>query len=280
MENNINLPIKIYPCKTSSVANIKQERKALHEEIEIKCFYEGSSSLLIGEKCVNVTAGDVVIINPYEFHATIDSEIDGHKGQYHLLMIPLDVFSLNVIDRLQLRSLLLVNNKSFDTLFSQNKRLYEIIMRMVEEYINKEPEYEIVINGLLLELFAQLLREGVTDREQMIMENNQLRYCRMVEPALRYIKDNYREKITVEQLAKVCNINKNYFCKKFKTVTHKTATEYIREYRFKVAEVMLRNTTEGIDVIAEYCGFESANYFCRLYKKVYGVSPGKNRLKK
>lgn len=63
---------------------------ALHENVEIKCFYEGTATLLIESQTVRVKAGDVVVINPYEFHATVDTGEE--KGKYHLFMLPLDYF--------------------------------------------------------------------------------------------------------------------------------------------------------------------------------------------
>ena len=66
--------IGFHPCCASYISNIQKEIEAFHEEIEIKCFYEGSATLLIGTQTVNVTKGDIVVINPYEFHATIDHE--------------------------------------------------------------------------------------------------------------------------------------------------------------------------------------------------------------
>ena len=87
------VPALIYNCSTSAVDNVEGVRKAIHEAVEIKCFYEGTSTLLLGTQTVTVKAGDVVVINPYEFHATIDRGEEGNTGKYHLFMVPLDFFS-------------------------------------------------------------------------------------------------------------------------------------------------------------------------------------------
>ena len=55
---------------------------------------------------------------------------------------------------------------------------------------------------------------------------------------------------------------------------------YLNEYRVKVADTLLANTEKSISDIAEMCGFESTNYFCRRYKIFYGISPGKRRSSK
>ena len=55
----------------SDINSINSFSKVFHEEIEIKLFYEGSSTLLIGNDTILPSTGDVVIINPYEFHSTL-----------------------------------------------------------------------------------------------------------------------------------------------------------------------------------------------------------------
>ena len=44
-----DFPILIFPDRTSSLDDVEEAMRAIHEAIEIKCFYEGSSTLLIGE---------------------------------------------------------------------------------------------------------------------------------------------------------------------------------------------------------------------------------------
>ena len=75
---------------TSSIDNKNTYSKMFHEEIEIKLFYEGSSTLIIDNNTIVTDPGDIVIINPYEFHSTV--ELGDTKGRYHLIMIGLDFF--------------------------------------------------------------------------------------------------------------------------------------------------------------------------------------------
>ena len=100
----------IHPERTSTVDDVTEAACAIHEAIEIKCFYEGNSTLLVGSKTIYAKAGDVVVINPYEFHATVDPGADENKGKYHLIMVPLDYFGDST--DLDLRNLILVKNKA------------------------------------------------------------------------------------------------------------------------------------------------------------------------
>lgn len=272
--SGIDLQTVIFPCRTSAERSIETERRALHEEIEVKCFYEGESTLLIGEEKVLVRAGDVVVINPYEFHATIDCGRAGGIGKYHSFMFPLDLFSggAEVFD---LRSLLLENSMTFKTLFCDNKRMVKILCRIVREYEEKNTAYQVAVMGLIMEFFAILIRRGLSGEAESGKKN--LRSYRLVEPAIRHIRDRFREEVTVEQLAEACHVSKHYFCRAFRSVTGKTAMEYLREYRLRVADILLGNSDRAIAAIAEECGFESFSYFCRSYKKYYGSTPSDRR---
>jgi len=272
-----NLNMIIQPERTSVINGGGPVQKMLHEEIEIKCFYEGSSTLLIGSETVTAKAGDVVVINPYELHATVNC--DGARGKYHLFMVPLDFFTGCGIEELELRSLLLAKRKAFKTFFENDGQLYSILCRIILEYKEKESAFRAAIRGLVTELFAVLLRRGLKENGLSISHSDMLRSYQLIEPALGHIRRSYSEPLTTDLLAEECRISKYYFCRVFKTVTSKTAMEYLRDYRMRIADVMLTNTDESITRIAESCGFDDVNYFCRCYKNHYGISPGRRRTK-
>ena len=243
----------IVPDCVSQVNKVTHSRKMLHEEIEIKCFYEGSSTLLIGTETLTARAGDVVVINPYQFHSTIDCVEE--VGKYHTLMIPLDFFSGSGIEELELRSLLLAKQQSFRTFFPNEKRMGNIIGRIVTEYKEKKPAFRAAIRGLVTELFAIILRSGLV-REENTQGNDILHLYELVEPALEHIRNNYADVITVEDLAQRCKISRYYFCRIFKIVTKKTAMEYLRDYRLDIADIILTNADKSVTQIAQLCGFD------------------------
>lgn len=253
----------------------KTIKKAIHEQIEIKSFYAGASTLLIGSKSVNVKAGDVVVINPYEFHTTIDIGVE--TGKYNFLMIPLDYFSFMAAPGVNLRDFFFSDKKVFRTLFENDEELCMIVNRIAKECKMCEKAYELAVRGLMMQLFAVLIRRGVSSGENVPMTRNPAANYDLIEPAIRYIRDHFAEQIEVEHLAELCRLSKYYFCHTFKTVTDYPVMGYVRQYRLKIADVMLMNTTQSVEDIAEYCGFESANYFIRCYKKHFGKTPGKRR---
>ncbi len=267
----------IVPDCVSQVNREPHSRKMLHEEIEIKYFYEGSSTLLIGTETVTARAGDVVVINPYQFHSTIDCVEE--VGKYHTFMIPLDFFSGSGIEELELRALLLAKGQSFCTYFPNDKRIGNIVEQIVTEYKENKPAFRAAIRGLVTELFAIILRNGLVSDGVSGGSNDILHLYELIEPALEHIRNHYADVITVEDLAQRCKISRYYFCRIFKIVTKKSAMEYLRDYRMDVADIILTNADKSVTQIAQLCGFDDVNYFCRCYKAQYGISPGKRKNK-
>jgi AraC-like DNA-binding protein len=52
-----------------------------------------------------------------------------------------------------------------------------------------------------------------------------------------------------------------------------TLTDYINTKRLQRAVSLLRSSGNSIQEVAEQCGFLDMNYFSRLFKRYYGISP-------
>lgn len=272
-----NFRLKVKPNTVSFLNANRQHTKVFHEEIEIKYFVEGSSVLQIGDEIITARAGDIVVINSYEFHATI--EFGEEKGKYHSFIIGLDFFSNVKIGAMDLRKLMFEKQCRFKHLLRGREDLGHILSQIVEESVQQKEQYRIIISGLLLTFFASLLRSEVSIEENGITDVTRMRYYNTIEPALRKIRDCYGQKLTLEELAALCNVSKCYFSRIFKIVTNMTVVQYITEYRFNIADFMLTNSDSSIATIASNCGFENESYFCRYYKKKRGISPYQNRVR-
>ena len=92
-----------------------------------------------------------------------------------------------------------------------------------------------------------------------------------------YIDQNYTSKISLESVANQFNVNKSYLLRLFKENTGLTVNNYILQKRILMAKNELRFSNKTMDVIAEECGLETANYFIRIFKKIEGMTPGEYR---
>ena len=92
-------------------------------------------------------------------------------------------------------------------------------------------------------------------------------------PALAFIENNFREKVTSAQVAKACSMDSFKFSRVFKAAFGITFKEYLMRVRIKEACRLMEKPDISITEVAYLCGFSDASYFSRVFKRFAGVCP-------
>lgn len=96
--------------------------------------------------------------------------------------------------------------------------------------------------------------------------------------ALDYMEKHYAEKISIDTLADVSSMSASRFYPNFKREMGVTPVEYLNHYRISRAIILLMNDEAlSVENISEKAGFESSEYFRRVFKKVTGMTPREYR---
>ena len=270
-----DFPLAIHEYRVSVINNADRNSQVFHEEIEIKFFYEGRATLMVDTAAMTVQSGDIVVINPYEFHSTV--ELDEQKAKYHLFMIGLDCFTARNPSGLNLKRLLLARGIRFNNLIREDEELRRLLLSVLEENRRQDEFSRYVIEAQLQEFFVRLLRTQVNPDSLTVTLDEKIRHYSIIDPAIRRIHMGYNEKLTIDELAEKCSVSKYHFCRVFKQATGVSAIQYLMRYRLRIAHALLNETDKSISEIAWNCGFSDENYFYRCYKKQYGDSPWKKR---
>jgi len=90
---------------------------------------------------------------------------------------------------------------------------------------------------------------------------------------LRYMRDHYREAITLEELAAVMHVEKTYFIKTFKKHIGTTPMLFLQRLKIEKAATLVQNSDMSITGISEFLGFKSIHHFSNAFKKQTGFSP-------
>lgn len=98
-----------------------------------------------------------------------------------------------------------------------------------------------MLRGELLNLLGEIL--GLISEENIeSFTPTYLKKLRRLKHVIRYISEHYRDPITLDELARQCGMNSNYFCRAFKGFTGMTPVEYLNFYRVESAcERILRS---------------------------------------
>lgn len=98
-----------------------------------------------------------------------------------------------------------------------------------------------------------------------------------IEKALEYIRRNYTEELTLQEVSDYVNISKNYFSILFKKYTNRNFIDFVIHLRVEKARSLLLTTDLRIYEVAEGAGFNDVKYFSKLFKKLAGTSPAEFR---
>lgn len=101
-----------------------------------------------------------------------------------------------------------------------------------------------------------------------------------VEKAMRFIRENMAEPITLVDLAKASDLSPSRLGRLFHTQTGRTPQQYVEEQRMQAAMQLLDLTNRSVAAIAGEVGYENAFYFSLRFKRATGMSPSayRNRL--
>ena len=95
--------------------------------------------------------------------------------------------------------------------------------------------------------------------------------------AVDYIKRNYMNKITLEEIASKVYLSPSYFSKIFKEEMKTNFNTYLNHIRIGMSKKLLADDSVVLVDISNLVGYEDQSYFSKVFKKLTGVSPGKYR---
>ena len=98
-------------------------------------------------------------------------------------------------------------------------------------------------------------------------------YSLIIATAIAEINENYAELFGVDELADRLRINKSYLIRRFHREVGVPPGKYLQAVRLNRAKTLLLKPQYSLEVISALCGFSSANYFCKAFKKDCGETP-------
>lgn len=92
-----------------------------------------------------------------------------------------------------------------------------------------------------------------------------------------YVYENFREKITMQDICTALGRTKSAICPAFKEKYGTTVMDYLTELRIEEAKKMLTETDMTVSEISDEVGFSDTSYFSKVFFKTVGESPSHYR---
>lgn len=96
---------------------------------------------------------------------------------------------------------------------------------------------------------------------------------RRIEVVISKIETRFSVSWDTPTLAKLVGLSPSRFRHLFKQETGTSPARYLKDFRLRKAETMLRTTFLSVKQIVKAVGIESNSHFVRDFRKMYGTTP-------
>lgn len=152
-----------------------------------------------------------------------------------------------------------------------HRRMISLAEEAFEQADGEEFLYELRVREKLAELWLLFVEETRPIWENSLRKND-VRNDR-IRAMLSYIQENCAEKLSLEDIAASAGVSQRECLRCFQALLKTTPFEYLNDCRVRRAANMLTETTASITDIALSCGFGSASYFCRIFRRLMHATP-------
>lgn len=243
-----------------------------HNEFEFLAVEKGPVDCLIGNERITLAAGEGLFINSGIIHR-LESVGEG--------IVPNALFTGEFIaskdsDIYRKYVAPIISSGYSHIILRQNvdwqSHILDFLNKIYNEARGQSPTRELALHTLVCSLWSEFFLNIHNSLAPRQAESNTLIQSRL-QIMLQFIHEHFSHKIALEDIAKAASISKSEALRCFHFGVHTTPVNYLIEYRLDRARQLLLTTRNTITDISLTVGFESVGYFCRKFKKTFGVSP-------
>lgn len=237
--------------------------KHWHKNLEINFVIKGKMWTMQNGVDKDISDGEYIVVNSEDVHQTCGKFPD-EKVKYLVVLFSYNYIKTYFPD---------FDNYTFDIEKNEQAklRIKEMLKAIVYEIENKSEFSQLIISCAMCQILLHLFTKCKTKKEIVVdKEQEELEYAKK---AAEFIKENFREKISLEDIASYVGLTPTYFSRYFKQATMKTFKNYLNLVRLENALWDIQNNGANETTAALDNGFPSVKSFISVFKSVYGCAP-------
>ena len=239
-----------------------------HHHIEYEIFYIDSGEVEFGieDSVTTLRAGDVVFMHPGTNHYV--KKIADNKYHYYAMVFDSAVLGQegeavrNIMDSIRV------------------SRFLKLPQEILEKFrlatrIEKELKFghELIVKSVLLDIISYVLNSNQYVEISDNFRTEQGHTVNAIDVTLSYIREHYRENISLDDILKITSYSKSHFIRLFKKNVGMNLTDYINKYRIEKSCLDLIYTSKNVTEIATENGFNTVQYFSKTFKAYMKCTP-------
>ncbi len=157
----------------------------------------------------------------------------------------------------------------FDTDFPKDSKRFEKLCSLSNAALSSPCKMKSIMYDILTDI-------GSFERSRTLSENR----FSVIEKGISYLENDISGKLTISEIAAMCNVSEIYFRRLFKEYSNLSPGEFRIKSRIRKAKEFLRYDNLTVAEISESVGFSDTAYFAKLFKSRTGISPTEYRKKR
>lgn len=235
----------------------------LHPYYQLNHIVQGTYKFTVDNNTFTADVGDTILIPMNIVHSFTDTSDE--TGYY--FEVKFSSFSKGVKEMCNDIGIL-VKNDDFS-----GKLLKEIFDENNNSTQDSEEIMLTYLHAILFKLTAKKRREKNTPSKYIEVSA----YSSPVRNTIRFLEDNYKEHLSLDDIVAQIPLKKSYFCSLFKKETTVTIFECLMIIRIRKAVELLSYTTLSLVQICKDTGFVNITHFNRVFTKHVMIPPGQYR---
>ena len=244
-----------------------------HSGVEVLILLKGRIDMSCNSEVFTMEPLDTIIISPQVGHATLALEEDTTALVIHVGKDFFQQFDPNFgMYQFVLRSDESNRYNSFFSTLRHHAAMMMLLMVNGESPTNRlDVEYHYL--SLVSDIYKEINKVKSIHVHTKPVDITVATFDKMIA----YIDENYKQKIELEDIAKIGGYNVNYTSQFFKRQLGVSFLEYLLRLRLREATVRLANSEDGVAHIASSCGFADIKAFNVAFKKHFHTTPSEYR---
>lgn len=264
--NNKKFPIKCYAYYVGAF------NYNWHEDVECLVVINGKLEACVNGKIYKLSKGDIAFFDSNEGHATLAKDKETIALVFHFNPKILDEFDNNR-DRYHWTGASDGSTRNNKYALELRKSLVEIVESFKEESLENKIKRSIATDKILLNSIENfVLKEEKDSDDKKTSYRNEV-----VRNIIGFLDENYRDKISLEDVAEVAGYHPNYTSEIFSKTLGISFTEYLLRKRLSGATKDLKQSEKKIAEIALDHGFPNVRSFNTAFRENFGRSPSEYR---
>ncbi len=246
-----------------------------HTELEFIYIESGTVTFWIGEDQFKLSEGDGIFINTKVLHRLYSPS---------KALIPNFVFMPSFIAAcdsfIYQKYILPVISSSLSFLIFHKEVCWQAraltVMQQIISAQDSAASKELITVSLLQNLWQEIFENADIPSPEEHKDHSSSSQARL-QLMMQFIHLNYSQNISLDDIAREAMVSKSTALNLFRKYLHITPVNYLINYRLKQASQLLSKTEKKINTISYETGFHNVDYFCRLFKKHYHLTPTEYR---